>query len=514
MSRMSIGQRLAIGFAAILLLAMAILAIGLWRLHETGRSTEAMMAQPLAKERLVNDWYANVNAGVRRSIAIARSADASLVDFFKEEMATSSAASSKYQKSIEALVEGAQEEAMFKEIGEHRKQFLAVRGEINQLKTAGEAEQALKVLDSKLVPVAKAYLDSMQAFQALQRDAIDAQAKDVQSRNEAGSRLLLGLGLVTLMLGGVCAWVITRSITVPLREAVAAAQRVAAGDLSARLHSDARDETGVLLRALQEMQAQLVGVVSHVRGNAESVATASTEIAQGNLNLSQRTEQQAAALQQTAATMDQLSATVRHNADNALQANTLASGASEIAAQGGVVVGEVVDTMRAINQSAKQISDIIAVIDGIAFQTNILALNAAVEAARAGEQGRGFAVVAGEVRALAQRSAEAAKEIKTLITHSVEQVEQGTSLVDRAGGTMGEIVAAIQRVSAIVAEISSASSEQSDGVSQVGQAVSLMDQATQQNAALVEQSAAAAESLKQQAGHLVQAVAVFKLARA
>jgi methyl-accepting chemotaxis protein len=254
-----------------------------------------------------------------------------------------------------------------------------------------------------------------------------------------------------------------------------------------------------------------VQIVGSVRGNAESVATASSQIAQGNLDLSQRTEEQASALQQTAATMEELNVTVRSNADNARQANQLALGAASAANDGGAAVGRVVDTMRGIQASSKKIVDIIGVIDGIAFQTNILALNAAVEAARAGEQGRGFAVVAAEVRTLAQRSASAAREIKTLIGHSVAQVEQGTTLVDQAGHSMQHIVAAIQRVSDIVGEISSAAVEQSSGVSQVGEAVSQMDQATQQNAALVEEGAAAAESLKQQARMLVEAVAVFKL---
>jgi methyl-accepting chemotaxis protein len=260
-----------------------------------------------------------------------------------------------------------------------------------------------------------------------------------------------------------------------------------------------------------EMKHYLSGVVNGVRGNADSVATASTQIAQGNQDLSQRTEEQASALQQTAASMEQLGTTVKQTADNAVRANKLAQDAAGIAHQGGAVVAQVVERMQGINDSSRKIADIISVIDGIAFQTNILALNAAVEAARAGEQGRGFAVVASEVRTLAGRSAEAAKEIKNLITNSVDQVEQGSNLVARAGQTMEEIVTAIQRVSDIVGEISAASVEQSSGVDQIGQAVSQMDQVTQQNAALVEESAAAAEGLKKQAEGLVQAVALFKI---
>ena len=290
-----------------------------------------------------------------------------------------------------------------------------------------------------------------------------------------------------------------------------AASGIAAGRLDQDIDVGVAGEEGDLLRTMSSMQNQLLGVVGAIRSGADSVATASSQIAQGNQDLSQRTEQQASALQETAATMEQLGTTVRNNADNAKQANQLAQGASSVAAQGGEVVGKVVTTMQGISDSSRKIGDIIGVIDGIAFQTNILALNAAVEAARAGEQGRGFAVVASEVRSLAQRSAEAAKEIKSLIGRSVEQVEQGTVLVDQAGKTMGEIVGSIRRVSDIVAEITLASVEQSSGVQQVGNAVGHMDHATQQNAALVEESAAAAESLKVQASQLVQAVAVFKL---
>jgi methyl-accepting chemotaxis protein-1 (serine sensor receptor) len=286
---------------------------------------------------------------------------------------------------------------------------------------------------------------------------------------------------------------------------------VAKGDLTAAAPSSGRDEIAQLLNALHDMQGSLAQVVQRVRTNAHSVAGASAEIAMGNNDLSMRTEQQASALEETSASMEELNSTVQANADNARQASQLAVNASSVAVQGGNVVAEVVSTMRGINDSSKKIADIIGVIDGIAFQTNILALNAAVEAARAGEQGRGFAVVASEVRNLAQRSAQAAKEIKGLIHTSVERVEQGSALVDQAGTTMTEVVASIRRVTDIVAEISAASSEQSQGVSQVGEAITQMDQVTQQNAALVEESAAAADSLRLQAQQLVEAVAVFRL---
>ncbi|MDP3205558.1 MAG: methyl-accepting chemotaxis protein [Hydrogenophaga sp.] len=341
--------------------------------------------------------------------------------------------------------------------------------------------------------------------------ALAGAAEASATRATTISLSLMGLVCVVGITGGV---LFSRSITRPIDRAVNLARQVSEGDLTAQVDIRGKDEIAQLLQAMHTMQGKLSAVVRVVRENSESVATASAQIAQGNHDLSARTEQQASALQETAASMEELSSTVRQNADNARQANQLAQGASEFATKGGDVVGQVVQTMKGINDSSKKIADIIGVIDGISFQTNILALNAAVEAARAGEQGRGFAVVAGEVRNLAQRSAEAAKEIKRLIGDSVQRVEQGSVQVDEAGQRMAEIVGSIRQVTDIMGEISAASTEQSDGVAQVGNAVTQMDQATQQNAALVEESAAAASSLKTQAQQLVDAVAIFRLAGA
>ena len=350
--------------------------------------------------------------------------------------------------------------------------------------------------------------------EAANKIATESAAISVQAAVDAGRATLISLVLMLIVfgvgIGGGIAF--SGSITRPLARAAHSARAVAGGDLAVRIDVRGRDEIAELMQALRHMQDSLSKIVTTVRQNAECVATASSQIAMGNIDLSSRTEEQASALEQTAASMEQLGSAAHQNADNAQQANQLARDASAVAVKGGQVVGQVVDTMKGINDSSRQVVDIIGVIDSIAFQTNILALNAAVEAARAGEQGRGFAVVAAEVRTLAIRSADAARQIKTLIDTSVERVEQGTSLVDQAGATMTEIVASIRRVADIMGEITAASSEQSAGVAQIGEAVTQMDQTTQQNAALVEQSAAAAESLKEQARQLVQAVAVFNLA--
>jgi methyl-accepting chemotaxis protein len=340
----------------------------------------------------------------------------------------------------------------------------------------------------------------------------EAAAADIASDGaKNATRIALTVMLLITVVAVLASVWLSRQIVSALQQAVSLADKVAHGDLSSTVLVQGSDEIADLLQSLKTMQDNLVNLVAKVRQGSEGVANASAEIANGNNDLSARTEQQAAALQQTASSMAQLGSTVNHSADNARQASQLATNASSVAVRGGEVVGQVVETMKGINDSSRKIADIISVIDGIAFQTNILALNAAVEAARAGEQGRGFAVVASEVRALAGRSAEAAKEIKTLIGASVERVEQGSTLVDQAGATMNEVVAAIRRVTDIVGEISAASAEQSSGVSQVGQAVNQIDQATQQNAALVEEMAAAASGLKSQALDLVNAVMVFKL---
>jgi len=415
------------------------------------------------------------------------------------------------QKQLETLVQGETGKKLMAEVARTRELYRNARAELLKKKKAGEDISAL--IDRDLRPMADSYLKSLEAVSKRSAETLLLSEAETASVGTAG-QWMLGVGAaIAVALGMLFAFMATRSITVPLRRAVESAEAIAEGDLATDIKAAGKDETAQLLQALSAMKANLARIVGNVRQGSEGVSTASAEIAQGNHDLSARTESQASALEETAASMEELSSTVRQNADNAKQANQLAQSASTVAVQGGEVVSQVVETMKGINDSSKKISDIISVIDGIAFQTNILALNAAVEAARAGEQGRGFAVVATEVRNLAGRSADAAKEIKTLINDSVQRVEHGTALVDQAGVTMTEVVGSIRRVTDIMGEISAASLEQSQGVAQVGEAVTQMDQATQQNAALVEEMAAAASSLKSQAQELVQTVAVFKLAQ-
>ena len=507
----SIGVRLGIGFAIILLFSMLITGISVWRLHDVAADTRAMMQQPLAKERHISDWYSRIDSAVRRTIAIARSSDTSLSAYFAEESKVSSASSAELQKKIEALIDQPEEKAMFAALLEQRKVYLASRDQVYKLKGEGQGDAANAVFEKTFVPAAARYQKMVFDLLEHQRATIDATARDIDAVATTSRNLLLGLAALALAFGVLCAWLLTIGIVRPLRMAVSVARRVADGDLTAQIDASATDETGQLLLALKDMNGSLLTIVAEVRGGTDSIATSSTEIAAGNQDLSSRTEQQAGSLEETASSMEELTSTVKQNADNARQANQLAASASQVAVKGGEVVAQVVGTMESINASSNKIVDIIAVIDGIAFQTNILALNAAVEAARAGEQGRGFAVVASEVRNLAQRSASAAKEIKTLIGASVEQVHAGSKLVAEAGSTMNDIVSSVQRVSDIISEITAASSEQSAGIDEINRAIGQMDAVTQQNAALVEEAAAAAESMQNQAHSLAQIVSVFKL---
>jgi methyl-accepting chemotaxis protein len=505
-----ISTRLGAAFSVVLLLCAVTVTVGAWRLGTASDDIGHMMSQTVAKERLVGEWYRNLFAGVRRVTAIAKSKDPSLEAFFDAEAKSSSVRAGEILKALEAYPPNDGEKALLAKITALRAPYQAVRDGISKAKRDGKADEAERIFNTEFASASGAYMEAMRAYLDYQAKAIDATGAHIQANAATGRAVLVCTGALALLLGALMAWRLTRSITEPLGQALAQARAVAAGDLTRRVDVRGSDEVAGLMSALNDMQARLVGLVSQVRQGVDSVGTASDEIARGNIDLSQRTEQTASNLQSAASSMDQLTGTVRQTADSARTAHQLAASASSVAQRGGTAVSQVVATMDEINRSSRRIADIIGTIDGIAFQTNILALNAAVEAARAGEQGRGFAVVASEVRSLAQRSASAAREIKTLIQASVESVESGTRQVQDAGSTMDEIVASVQRVSNIIGEISAAAAEQSSGIGQVNQSVAQLDQSTQQNAALVEQSAAAAESLKEQAQRLAQVVATFR----
>ncbi|NEX62374.1 methyl-accepting chemotaxis protein [Noviherbaspirillum galbum] len=511
LKNMKIGRRLALGFAAAIGLSALIAADGIWTIGSLGANMRDVMAEPLMTERLVSDWNRNITSAVTRTTAVAKSADATLSQFFAADAAASSKSSTELMKKIEKLITSEAEKSLFNKISEVRASYILSRDAVFKLKAEGRAEEASKVLDEQYLPASARYLELVGQFLQLQRKQLDEAAERAEALESRGRLELFGLSALVVLFGVASAWWLTSGITGPLRKAVTAARRVASGDLAGDIQVDSRDETGELLQALRDMNSSLQKIVSDVRQGTEAITTASGEIAAGNLDLSTRTEQQASSLGETASSMEQLTSAVRHNADNARQANALANTASEVAVKGGEVIGEVVGTMGDINASARKIVDIISVIDSIAFQTNILALNAAVEAARAGEQGRGFAVVASEVRTLAQRSAAAAKEIKSLIDSSVERVDAGSMLVSQAGRTMQEIMESVRRVTDIMAEITAASAEQTAGIEQVNQAITQMDAVTQQNAALVEEAAAASNAMQQQAEKLTEAVALFRL---
>nr|WP_297530020.1 methyl-accepting chemotaxis protein [uncultured Roseateles sp.] len=509
--RGSIGRRLGLVQALVLVIALIGSAMGYLGLSRVAAQTEAMYQETIVTERVASDWYRNVYNGGTRTTAIAVSADPALATFFAEQAAESTKSSTELQARMDKLLNSPEERAAFDRVIDLRKAYIKVRDTITEAKKQGDPARAKQLFDEQFKPAAATYLESIRVIAQQQRDQLDTSLKALAETNARARTALVVFGLVALVAGGALAVWLTRSITRPLAQAAEVADAIARFDLTGRIETTGGDETGQLLRSLSEMQAALVRLIGEVRGSTDSIGTASAEIAMGNMDLSARTEQTASNLQEAAASLTQLTGTVRQTADAATTANQLAGSAAETAQRGGAVMGQVVATMGEISDSSRRIADIIGTIDGIAFQTNILALNAAVEAARAGEQGRGFAVVASEVRSLAQRSAQAAKEIKTLIATSVERVESGSRLVSDAGTTMNDIVTSVQRVTDIIAEIRAASQEQSDGINQVNAAVGHLDQMTQQNAALVEEAASAAESLKDQSHRLSTAISVFRL---
>ena len=511
MKNLNIGARLALGFAIVLSLLVALTVIAVWRMQAASAATDVLISEKVRNERLIEEWQQVVEVNAARTTAAWLATDAADQKGVEEQMKRSSARATEIQNKLVEVVQEPLGKGLVADVLSARAAYTAVRVSVFKGKAAGDIEGAKAIFSKDMVGKREAYLAALAKLSVAQRKVLDDTATEISALYLSGRNLLIALGALAILIGAAFAWAITRSIVGPIQKAVRVAETVSAGDLTSDIVVDSTDETGKLMAALKVMNDNLVDIVGQVRSGTDTISTASSEIASGNMDLSSRTEEQASSLEETASSMEELTSTVKFNAENARQANQLAIAASQVATKGGAVVSEVVATMGSINDSSRKIVDIISVIDGIAFQTNILALNAAVEAARAGEQGRGFAVVASEVRNLAQRSAAAAKEIKTLIGDSVEKVDNGSRLVDQAGKTMAEVVASISRVTNIMNEITTASDEQRDGIEQVNQAITQMDAVTQQNAALVEEAAAAAASMQEQSARLSEVVGVFKL---
>ncbi|PWF55004.1 methyl-accepting chemotaxis protein, partial [Massilia glaciei] len=506
-----IGTRLSIGFGVILLILAAIVVLANVLNYVNKNDLSNGLRLSMAKNQHA---VAMKSAMLETGIAMRNIGLQSDVALMQKEEAKVKVQRKRYEDAAaKMLTEGlsAEEKSLLDEIAKlDRDVDVAFKEAIGQV-LAFNSEGAAKVIAGRIDPLNELSLTALNKLVEMQAVAARAFLAKSVSADRALLLILIVFGAVAIVVGVICAIVITRSITQPLLGAVLVAKMVAAGELTSVVQVEGRDETSELLKALKDMNESLAKTVGEVRMGTETITVASQEIASGNADLSSRTEAQASSLEETASSMEELTSTVKQNADNARQANQLAVSASSVASKGGTVVAQVVDTMGSIKESSRKIVDIIGVIDGIAFQTNILALNAAVEAARAGEQGRGFAVVAAEVRNLAQRSAGAAKEIKSLIGDSVDKVDAGSKLVDEAGHTMDLIVTSIKQVADIMSEITAATQEQSSGIEEVNQAITQMDEMTQQNAALVEEAAAAAESMQEQAQMLAQAVSIFKL---
>jgi len=508
---MKIGGRLGAGFGLVLMLMVSLIVVGLIHLTGIGETSGTMIDKEWVKAEAANTINAITRDNARRTMELLIAPDKAYADKIRERIEFNKKTINEAMETLDKLIYLPEGKSILAKIKEHRAQYVVSFSKVGKLLAEDKRDDASSMMIVETLPALDVLQGSIKELTDLQKKIVETSGADIKQSINSSRNLMIGLGMAAVLIGIAFAYGITRSITRPINEAVKVAQTVAAGDLTSRIEISSTDEIGQLLQALKNMNDSLMRVVGQVRTGTDTIATASSQIAAGNLDLSSRTEEQASSLEETASSMEELTSTVKQNADNARQANQLAVSASEVAVKGGAVVSRVVDTMSSINASSKKIVDIIGVIDGIAFQTNILALNAAVEAARAGEQGRGFAVVASEVRNLAQRSAAAAKEIKTLIGDSVEKVDVGAKLVDQAGATMDEIVESVKRVTDIMAEITAASQEQTSGIEQINQAISQMDEVTQQNASLVEEAAAAAGALQDQASNLSQVVSVFKL---
>ncbi|KQQ32040.1 hypothetical protein ASF61_16125 [Duganella sp. Leaf126] len=511
---MKVGARLALGFGTTLALLLVVAIGSSSALNAITDDTDNLVEQQLQTERLVTEWKGSIESNVQRAQAVARLTEPAERKYFEDGLARAIQRNGEVQRLLTERLVDDRAKALYAQALRDRDLYQAARKSVMDARDAGDVELTRKLIAERFVPASDTYVASIGAVAERQRTAIDEIGKAVHERSVQAITRTAIVTAISIALALLLGWRIARSVLIQLGGepgyAAGITDRIAAGDLTVRVDLAPNDRSS-LLHSIAAMRDRLAAIVGEVRSTTEAVATASDEIASGNMDLSSRTEQQAGSLEETASSMEELTSTVKQNTDYARQANRLAASASDVAVRGGGVVAEVVTTMESISTSSRRVVDIIGVIDGIAFQTNILALNAAVEAARAGEQGRGFAVVASEVRNLAQRSASAAKDIKELIGDSVEKISTGAVLVEQAGHTMTEIVNSVRSVSDIMEQIATASQEQEAGIDQINQAIGEMDGVTQQNAALVEQAAAAAESLQNQSSHLAQLVSVFKL---
>jgi methyl-accepting chemotaxis protein len=509
-----IGVRLGIGFGLLMAMMLFMALTSVVRLTELNEINDRIIEKDWVKSEAANVINATTRANARRTMELVIADTPEQVIKIKQSIEINKKTIADALEVLEKLIYLPEGKAMVVKLREARTRYVASFSKVAKLVDEGKRDEAITVLNSETLPALDALQQPIAGLTDLQKTIVMASSAELKEKTSAARTLMVSLAIAGLLVGLGFSYWLTVTITKPIHDAVHMARTVAAGDLSSQVAVHGKDEVGQLLTALQEMNDSLIHIVHQVRVGADSMATATSEIAAGNMDLSSRTEEQASALEQTAASMEELAETVKQNFESGKHANALADSAAEVAVRGGAVVSKVVHTMEAINTSSNKIADIIGLIDGIAFQTNILALNAAVEAARAGEQGRGFAVVASEVRNLAGRSAAAAKEIKDLIGASVANVVEGCKLVEQAGSTMDEIVVGVRRVADLMREVTLASQDQTSGIDQVNQAVGQMDQVTQQNAALVEEAAAAAQSLEQQAQGLLHTVSVFRLGSA
>jgi methyl-accepting chemotaxis protein len=510
MQNLKIGMRLGLGFGLVVALLVAVAGIALSRLEIGSSLTEDIVKDKYVKVQVTSEIKNNTDREVRNIRNMLLATNPADVTKYQKRIAEMSKSNDDAYARMGALLHSSDSEHLLDAMVASRVKYRAAVDKTIAALNNGSMDEARGVLFKDVIPVQDVYFNAIDKMVEHQTRMMADSGERAISEAHFAKLMVIGLSAAATLLAIIASLFITRSIVRPITQAIGLAETVAQGDLSQTIEARSTDETGRLLSALRLMTDNLRRTVGEVRMGTTHIVTASTQIASGNMDLSSRTEEQAASLEQTAASMEELTATAQRNADNAHEANDLAVSASQVAVQGGVAVSQVIQTMASIHASANKIVDVIGLIDGIAFQTNILALNAAVEAARAGVQGRGFAVVATEVRSLAQRAATAAKEIKGLIGDSVTQVDRGTTLVNQAGATMEEVVTSIQRVATIVGEISGASQEQMFGIEQINRAVGQMDEVTQQNAALVEEAAAAAQSLEEQAVRLTQSVSAFK----